>query len=413
MLNGELEVLEKNLEGEKNNIKFKYKYWYWRTLLDIYYFKQDYEKLQKNFEEFLFIQNEIKLKCGINKNAFIYGQFLIRSLGMMTSIIDAAILKKLNYFTEDIYILNDIKPVNVFIFNKIKEIIEFKELNLKSLNKNDIEMVQESFLYFGISRENGFIDFYLQRENAYIEYKEKFGAIMQINENETYYIKNILKNFGIKEDDWFVVLHVRETKDTSIRDCKIETYDQSISEIIKRGGWVIRIGDNKTTILNRRDKYLDLANSNTKNIFDGYLLALCKFAIVTNSGPEIIPYYFNKPRVYTNIACLRHIITTNTYDIVIPFIYLDNTNKYITLNEYLKMNISMSSYNLNNNLELTIEKNSPQIIKSATIEMLDGFYKNDFIKTKNSFQLICKQNNLKMCAYLPKKFINTYPNYLQ
>ena len=52
---------------------------------------------------------------------------------------------------------------------------------------------------------------------------------------------------GVPEDAWFAVCHVREggfKGEEKFRDADITTYFEAFNEIVKRGGWVIRMGDN-------------------------------------------------------------------------------------------------------------------------------------------------------------------------
>ena len=65
-----------------------------------------------------------------------------------------------------------------------------------------------------------------------------------------------LEKFGIPRDAWFVTLHVRDQRrgkfgvnihgqSTNHRDVEIETYVPAIQEIVRRGGWVVRMGDTR------------------------------------------------------------------------------------------------------------------------------------------------------------------------
>ena len=86
----------------------------------------------------------------------------------------------------------------------------------------------------------------------------------------------ILNEMGINKDDWFVTIHMREpsyrgeTKDNTTQDFRnvnIDDYKDSIREIIKMGGNVIRVGDSNMTKIENFKGFFDYANSKYKSEF--------------------------------------------------------------------------------------------------------------------------------------------------
>jgi putative glycosyltransferase (TIGR04372 family) len=134
--------------------------------------------------------------------------------------------------------------------------------------------------------------------------------ILKLNYDYSQKAISELKNYGLNESDWFVTLHVRETKNSKEHNSQsISNYIKSIHHIINLGGKVIRIGDRGMPCLPEIPGLIDLSqNSNISSHLHIYALAAAKFFIGTPSGPRNIPSLFGVPGLMTNTTQLA--ITT-------------------------------------------------------------------------------------------------------
>jgi len=133
--------------------------------------------------------------------------------------------------------------------------------------------------------------------------------------------KKILRQMGIKENDWFVTCHVREPfyKDRDdYRDSDISSFFLAFKEIVANGGWVIRMGDKSMSPIPKMNNVIDYATSEHKSDWmDIFLCASSAFMLGTSSGLTAVSYIFGRP-----IAMTNNLPTATTYlskrDIFLP-----------------------------------------------------------------------------------------------
>ncbi len=150
---------------------------------------------------------------------------------------------------------------------------------------------------------------------------------LQLTEEHEEYGRNFLSSFGINKNDWFVTLHMREPsyrgenrKNTTenFRNVEMESYTSSINEVIKRGGYVVRVGDSKMTPLPPKKGVIDYAISKNKSsVLDLFFGAKCAFAITTSSGYRAVPSIFGRPQLQTNFLPGTHVYEGGTQDVFI------------------------------------------------------------------------------------------------
>lgn len=112
-----------------------------------------------------------------------------------------------------------------------------------------------------------------------------------------------LRRLGVPDEAWFVCLHVREggylkeasNSQESARNADIMTYLPAIEEIVRRGGWVIRIGDPSVTPLPKMDNVVDYALTSVRSgEMDVFLVARAKFLLGTSSGMFAVAMAFRR-----------------------------------------------------------------------------------------------------------------------
>ena len=198
-----------------------------------------------------------------------------------------------------------------------------------------------------------------------------------------------LHKMGVPQDAWFVTLHVREgTWDGrgggihGIRNADVSTYFPAITEITRRGGWVVRIGDPSMTPLPILPKVLDYSHSDERaDWMDIFTLACCRFMIGTNSGPAFVPPLYGTPCVLTNWWPPAE-RPWHASDIFIPKMHRRlSDGSYLTLRESLCEPFSFchSRRYLADHEGVVVEDNDPELIRAAVVEMLarlDGVSEN-------------------------------------
>lgn len=140
-----------------------------------------------------------------------------------------------------------------------------------------------------------------------------------------------LGRFGLQPGEWFACLHVRERgflgdlpmRHLQLRDSDIDTYLPAIQSVVRRGGWVIRIGDRSMKPLPPMERVIDYALSDLKSDWmDVFLWGQCRFYIGTPSGPLTTVSAFDKPRVVLN-TLLSAAEWLGPGEVAVPKIYVD------------------------------------------------------------------------------------------
>ena len=157
-----------------------------------------------------------------------------------------------------------------------------------------------------------------------------------------------LQSLGVPKDAWFVALHVRESgfhrvahsRDV-IRDADVATYEDALRAITRRGGWVIRCGDQTMKPLTPMPQVIDYAHSTLKaDWLDIFLCSQCRFFIGTQSGLSHVPATFGVPTLYTNWVSWGQPPPT-AYDFFLPKLcWLKSAGRHATLDEVLSSELN-------------------------------------------------------------------------
>src|SRR5262249_62188077 len=87
----------------------------------------------------------------------------------------------------------------------------------------------------------------------------------------------------------------------AIRNADTASYEPAIGEIIRRGGFVIRMGDPGTPPLPPLANVIDYGGSTMRaDWMDIFLLARSRFVLGSASGPIFVPPLYGVPCVLTN-----------------------------------------------------------------------------------------------------------------
>ncbi len=190
-----------------------------------------------------------------------------------------------------------------------------------------------------------------------------------------------LESLGVPKDAWFVCLHVRESgyhQDegstfADSRSAEIADYMDSIAEIIKRGGWVIRVGDASMTPLEPMENFIDYANSPVKSErMDIFLCAACRFFVGTNSGLGVVPLSFGVPTIQTNMLPVSFFTTLAPDLFIHKTIHRKEGGGPLSIREmYDPPYLNVHSAKVLESLGVVLKDNSPEEITGVVVEMMD------------------------------------------
>lgn len=141
--------------------------------------------------------------------------------------------------------------------------------------------------------------------------KENRSPLLRVDPDLKARGTEVLSKLGLPDQAWYVCLHVRESgfygegdhPAYTFRNGSIENFQAAINEIVKRGGWVIRVGDPSMTARPSQNHVIDYAHSRFKSDWmDVFLCASCKFFIGSTSGLYLVPATFGVPCVLVDWA---------------------------------------------------------------------------------------------------------------
>ena len=213
--------------------------------------------------------------------------------------------------------------------------------------------------------------------------------------------EKLREEMGIPLDAWYVCLHVRESgfRDSerysegnaySERNANISNYVDAINEVVRRGGWVVRMGDATMTPLAKMDKVVDYPFTRFKSkLMDIYLISECKFYIGMASGIYDVARLFQKPIVLTNMNnwIFPHPLLKNEIGIPRHF-FSKSRNRFLSIKEWILEPWNAVSHSHPIGKEYLVFENSPDELRAVVSEYLD--------RIENKFSYL---NNLRCAEY--------------
>ena len=240
---------------------------------------------------------------------------------------------------------------------------------------------------------------------------------------------NILMQMGLKENDWFVCVHARESgfdkqSDGSIadhRNVNIETFIPSIQYIINQGGKCIRMGDSSMSPCPKIDGLIDYAIGPYKSDFmDVFLCSESLFFLGSNSGIFEISIVFGTPVAISNMSPLTS-IPRGRHDLSIPMIHSKSgQNDLLPFSEI--MNSDIANYRSADDFKkagIILVPNSKEEILDLTTEQFQKVT-NSFVQDKDNGLLQKKYKNLFKPGHygfghaskIGEKFLKSYSDLL-
>lgn len=194
--------------------------------------------------------------------------------------------------------------------------------------------------------------------------------------------KNILKDWGIKEDSWFVALHVRDQgfhseKSGSMqshRNASISDYLGAIHEITSRGGWVIRMGDPSMPKMPKMPRTIDYAHCPQRvEWMDVFLISEALFFLGTTSGLANAVISLGTPCLLVNCISNYFQLWDKNVKFTLKSLWNEKENRRVLLSEMLKNTFRWELFNIHSLARRGIypRRNADSEITAAVLEMLD------------------------------------------
>ena len=210
----------------------------------------------------------------------------------------------------------------------------------------------------------------------------KYGTrppLLALSDSDRNRGRALLNDLGVPPDAWFVCVHAREdgyspNSGQSYRNSDINNFLLAMDAIVKRGGWIIRVGDPTMVPLPKMDRVIDYVHLTVKSDWmDIFLVASCKFFFGSASGLSGLAYVFGTPCVTVDNAPLACVLPVGPNDISIPkLVWSNDMERYLSFREIFSTPVSNYRYGaFFERANLRVVNNTSEEIQAAAIEMLD------------------------------------------
>lgn len=189
----------------------------------------------------------------------------------------------------------------------------------------------------------------------------------------------LLQSLGIPDDAWFVCVHNREPGFSLVdeelhahRNGRIEALIPAIEEIVRAGGWVVRIGESSSQPLPEMPHVIDYAHHHMKSErLDIILCAKARFIIGNTSGISFVGTVFGVPNVLVNMIPVST-LGLSPHDISIPkLLWSEAEGRYLRFDEIMHSPVANYRYaRLYQESGFRVDENSQEDILEVTQEML-------------------------------------------
>ena len=195
--------------------------------------------------------------------------------------------------------------------------------------------------------------------------------------------ENLLLDLGMPLDAKWVCLIVRDATYLQrhfpeanfsyhdYRDADISEYLPAVVELMRRGYYIVRMGDTVAKHMNvKHSKIIDYALNGRTEFGDLYLGAHCAFCLGTPTGFMAIPQAFNRPVAVTDMVPLGYSPTWS--DGLMIWKHHVKDGKRMSLREIFEADLGLATLGpLFQKAGVTLENNTSQEIFDVAMEMAD------------------------------------------
>lgn len=244
------------------------------------------------------------------------------------------------------------------------------------------------------------------------------------------YGEDCLRKMGVPEGAWFVCVHAREggyfpagERLHDYRNVNIDTMIPAMKEIVRRGGWCIRVGDPTMKSIPDMDGVIDYVHRPEKSPeMDIFLAASCRFFLGCTSGLFLVSSIFGIPCSLSNMIPLTAALSFFPHDLnIFKLIREVETSRLLTVREIMSSPVAeyRTSY-LYSYEGLEPVDNSGDEILDLVIEMLERLEGN-FIassedeKLKSNFERMLQPGHYGFgsLSQVPTSFLRRHSALLE
>jgi putative glycosyltransferase (TIGR04372 family) len=205
------------------------------------------------------------------------------------------------------------------------------------------------------------------------------GPLLSLSEADQTWGGNMLRQLGLPPEAWFVCIHAREPGFSKVddeiqayRNSSISNLMPSIQEIVRRGGWVIRLGDKTSSKLPAMAQTIDYAHHPLKcDRLDLVLCAKAKFILGNTSGISLLGTIFGTPCALANLIPISTLWFTAKDISIFKLLWLKKDKRYLPFYEAMATESSTWQFSsLYEKHEIFPIENSAEDICMLTVEML-------------------------------------------
>jgi putative glycosyltransferase (TIGR04372 family) len=220
--------------------------------------------------------------------------------------------------------------------------------------------------------------------------------ILRLRTEDEAWAQSELERLGLRKDQWFVCVHVREgsyiPKNETIqshRNASVANTIPAMEEIVRRGGVCVRMGDPGMTPLPSIPGVIDYARHSMKSgRLDVVLCAKARFFLGCTSGLSFISTTFGVPVAHANMIPVET-LGIRYCDLSMPkLLWSRSLGRSLRFDEIF--NSKMGGYFFTHQYlraNLQVEENSPEDLLELVSEMLDRC-QGQFLETEEDTKLL-------------------------
>lgn len=248
------------------------------------------------------------------------------------------------------------------------------------------------------------------------------GPLLAFSQDEVESIKRRRAALGVPPDAWHVCLHVRDSGYKHVHDdlhaalnADIHTYNRAIAAVVRRGGWVIRMGDPSMPRLPIMKNVIDYAHSPQKSQeMDILLIGTSQFFLGTSSGPLYVPALYGIPSVITNWfpTGTRPL---NSNDLFIPKLHwYEKEEEFAPFDELMSQPLGhIHALPVLTEFGVSLRPNMPEEVSDVVEEMLDRLdgraeYSAEDQQLQSQFDAVAMQSRSYGNAHVGRDFLRKY-----
>ena len=235
--------------------------------------------------------------------------------------------------------------------------------------------------------KTGAIDQWSATDIANFEWKRSGNpTLLKLDDETAAKGYKILRRWGLTDKDWFVAIHVREGShrdQARLPNADIKTYLPMISEIVNRGGHVVRMGSPLMTPLPKMKNVIDYAHAVERvDWMDVFLWAKAKFFVGTQSGGSEAAMCFDTPTIRSNFSSYGHCFWSDKSFMVPKQYRIANNSLPLNLRDALRSPIPHCESTVHQDFEFEVIDNSETDLINAANEMFSRLDSQDWTLTK-------------------------------